>query len=225
MKHVRKLYDWILSWAGNPYGLTALVVLALSESVFFPIPPDPLLMALTLGLPAGAWRFATWCTTGSVVGGILGYGLGHFLWWADSGLYFNAVAASTASVQTFKAPVEAFSGLANLFFTYVPGFTTALFETVRLQYQAYSFLIVFTAGFTPIPYKVITITSGAFGISFPVFMAASLISRGMRFFLVAGLLWKFGEPVKDFIDRYFNLLTLSFVLLLIAGFGAFKMFF
>lgn len=225
MKIVRKLYDWVLGWSGNPYGLLALVVLALAESVFFPIPPDPLLMALTLGLPTGAWKFAAWCTTGSVLGGILGYALGHFVWWADSNLYLSAVTAAAATTQSFSPPTEAFSGLANLFFTYVPGFTTTVFETVRQQYRAYSFLIVFTAGFTPIPYKVITITSGAFGISFPVFMAASVISRGMRFFLVAGLLWKFGEPVKIFIDRYFNLLTMTFVFLLAAGFAAFKLLF
>lgn len=225
MKIVRRLYDWVLGWAANSYGLTALVILALAESVFFPIPPDPLLMALTLGLPAGAWRFAAWCTAGSALGGVLGYALGHFLWWSDSGLYLSSAAAAAASAQAFTAPPEAFSGLANLFFTYVPGFTTGVFETVRQQYQAYSFLIVFTAGFTPIPYKVITITSGAFGISFPVFVTASVISRGLRFFLVAGLLWKFGEPVKTFIDRYFNLLTLAFALLLVAGFAAFRFFF
>jgi len=114
--------------------------------------------------------------------------------------------------------------LAEFFFNHIPGFTQLLFDTVRQKYELYSFWIVFTAGFTPIPYKVITISAGAFNINFPLFLIASTISRTARFFLVSVLLWKFGPPIKVFIDKYFNLLSIAFVVLLVLGFVVIKYF-
>jgi membrane protein YqaA with SNARE-associated domain len=187
---IRRLYDWVLSWAYTPYGLTALVLLCFAEASFFPIPPDPLIMALCLGAPARSFRFAAWATGASVVGGIAGYLLGWGAW---------------ALVDDF-------------FFTWVPGVTPEAFASVQGLYLKYDFWAVFLAGLTPLPYKVFTLSAGAFAVNFPIFVVASVLSRGLRFFLVAGLIWKFGPPVSRFIDRYFNLLTLVFGVLLVLGF-------
>ena len=110
-----------------------------------------------------------------------------------------------------------------IFFTYVPGFTPEVFETVRTKYEQYSFWVVFSAGFTPIPYKVFTLAAGVFGINLWIFLLASGLSRSARFFLVGFLIWRFGVPVKTFIDRYFNLLSVAFVILLILGFSVIKL--
>jgi membrane protein YqaA with SNARE-associated domain len=184
----------VLSWANSPYGAWALAVLAFAESSFFPIPPDVLLIALCLGDRMKWLYFAGICTLASVVGGVAGYGIGWGVW---------------AAVDQF-------------FFGYVPGFSHETFETVRALYEQYNFWIVFLAAFTPIPYKVITITAGVFGVHFPLFLIASVVGRSARFFLVAGLLFWFGEPVRDFIDRRFNLVTVVFAVLLIGGFLALK---
>lgn len=219
---LRRLYDWVLSWAEHPQATWALFILALAESSFFPIPPDVLLIALTLGAATRnsalldhkptarqalaslrrresrpAWWYATVCSLGSVVGGIIGYAIGYFLWWKSPGEY---------------------SALAHFFFDYVPGFTEPHYEKIRGWYEALNFWIVFAAGFTPLPYKVFTISAGAFNINFPVFVIASVVSRSARFFIVSGLIWVFGEWAKEFIDKYFNLLTLVFVILLVGGF-------
>jgi len=111
-----------------------------------------------------------------------------------------------------------YSGIAYFFFNNIPGFSEQLFTTLKSQYDQYGFMIIFTAGFTPIPYKVFTITAGAFDINLFNFIVASTISRSARFFLVSGLIWKFGEPIRSFIDKYFNLLTILFTVLLIGGF-------
>ena len=194
---LRKTYDWVLLWAQTPYGAPALFVLSFAESSFFPVPPDVLLIALALSMPSRALFFAAICSVASILGGIAGYGIGWGLW---------------EVVQ-------------NFFFDYIPGFSHHAFEKIREKYDLYSFWVVFTAGFTPIPYKVITISAGVFKINFPVFVLASAISRSARFFLVGWLIYKFGAPVKDFIDRYFSILTIVFVLLLIMGFAAVKLIF
>ena len=189
---LRKLYDWVLHWANTPYGAPALFLLAFAESSFFPIPPDVLLIALVISKPRKAFKFALICSVGSALGGMLGYAIGKFLWES--------------------------TGISSFFFHYIPGFTPAIFERVSKIYNDWNFWAVFTAGFTPIPYKVFTIAGGVFAIIFPVFVLASVISRSARFFIVAGLLWKFGEPIRDFIDKYFNILSMIFVILLIGGF-------
>ena len=190
MRLVRRLYDWVLHWAETPYGGPALFLLALVESSVFPVPPDVLLIALCIALPSRAWRFALLTSAGSVLGGLIGYGIGWGAW---------------PLVDTF-------------FFDYIPGFTPAVFERVQGLFAEYDFWVVFTAGFTPIPYKVITIGSGVFNINLPVFLVASVISRSLRFFLVAWLLHRYGSGMREFIDRYFNLLSIIFVLLLLGGF-------
>lgn len=201
MKIIRKLYDWVLHWADTPYGAPALFILAFAESSFFPIPPDALLIALVLGSQTKAFKFATICTIGSVTGALLGYAIGHFLWWTPSG---------------------EFTGIAAFFFSSIPSFTQETFYKIEAMYQAYDFWIIFTAGFTPLPYKVITISSGAFNINLVMFVLASVISRGARFFLVAFLIWKFGPQIKSFIDKYFNWLAVAFTVLLVGGFVAIK---
>lgn len=197
MKILRKLYDWVLHWADTKHGVAALFLLAFAESSFFPIPPDALLIALVLGARTKAFRFAANCTLGSVTGALAGYAIGHFLWWT---------------------PSNEFTALAQFFFAHIPAFKPQAFYHVQRLYEQYDFWIIFTAGFTPIPYKLITITSGAFNINIPMFIIASVISRGARFFFVAFLIWRFGPHIKSFIDRYFNLLAIIFTVLLIGGF-------
>jgi membrane protein YqaA with SNARE-associated domain len=187
---IRRLYDWVLSWAHTPYGIPALGALSFAEASVFPIPPDPLLMALCLGAPKRSLRFAAWGTAASVTGGIVGYLLGWGAWIL----------------------------VGDFFLAWVPGVTPEAFAGVQALYDRWDFWAVFLAGLTPIPYKVFTLSAGAFAIQFPIFVAASVLSRGLRFFLVAGLIWRFGSPVSRCIDRYFNLLTLAFGVILVLGF-------
>lgn len=201
MKWVKNLYEWVLSWAESPYGSLALFIFAFIESIFFPIPPDILLIALALGMPSKSFRFALNCSIGSVFGAIIGYGLGYYTW--------------------ISAPGE-FTGFAKFFFENIPGFTIELYEKIRLLFEEWNFWVIFTAGFTPIPYKVFTITAGVFHVNFTMFLIASAISRSARFFLVAWLIWKYGPGIKSFIDKYFNWLALGFTVFLIGGFVVIK---
>lgn len=189
---IKRLYDWVLSWADTPYGGIALFLLAFSESSFFPIPPDVLLIALCVGKPKNAFRFAMICSAGSVLGGILGYIIG----WQ-----FMSIVGSK---------IIALYGLSD---------KVSYIEVLYNQYDAWA---VGIAGFTPIPYKVFTIAAGMFKINFYVFCIASLVSRSARFFIVSGLIYLFGAKIKAFIDKYFNLLSILFVVFLIAGFVLIK---
>lgn len=186
----RRLYDWVIHWADTPHAVAALALLSFAESSFFPVPPDVLLIAMCLGAPQRALFFAAVCTTASVLGGALGYAIGALAW----------------------------DAAAPWFFTYVPGFTEQAFERVRGLYNEYGVLIVFTAGFSPIPYKLFTIASGIMAQPLVPFVLASIAGRAGRFFLVAWLLRRFGPSVKLFIDRYFNVLALGFSVLLVGGF-------
>lgn len=190
MRLFRKLYDWVLHWADTPYGPLALFLLALAESSFFPIPVDPLLIALCLGAIKKSWRFALTTSLASVAGGMIGYLIGFGIWEAVDSFFFN----------------------------YVPGFSEILFNRVMENFNAYGFWYVFAAGFTPIPYKVFTIASGVFKLNFFLFVTASAISRSFRFFAIAALFRKFGPKIKSFIDKYFNLLAVLFFILLFGGF-------
>ena len=201
MNYVRRLYDWVLHWAETKYGIPALFLLAFAESSFFPIPPDVLLIALALGARSKALRFALVCSAASILGGIVGYGIGYFSWWNGA---------------------ESYSVVAMFFFNHIPGFSEEVFINIQKKYEIYNFLIVFTAGFTPIPFKIINISAGAFSVNFPMFLLASTISRSARFFLVALLIRKFGEPITAFIDKYFNILSIIFTILLIGGFLVLK---
>lgn len=190
-----RLYNWVVHWAYTPYATPALVFLALAESSFFPIPPDVLLLPLCLGEPRKAYRFAFWCSAASVAGGLIGYGIGYGLW--------N-------------------SGVDRLFFDYVPGFTPEVYGRVQELYHEWDFWIVFAAGFSPIPYKVFTITAGVFEVNLIMFLLASLVSRSARFYLEAFLLARFGPPVRHFIEKRLGLMALLFTALLIGGFVAIK---
>jgi membrane protein YqaA with SNARE-associated domain len=194
MKWLRKSYDWVLSWAETPYGNVALFLIAFAESSFFPIPPDVLLIALCLGKIEKCYRFALICTAGSVLGGITGYGLGWGLW----------------------------ASLDQWFFTYVPGFDEEAFNRVQDIYKKWDFWFVFVAAFTPVPYKVITLSAGVFGLNFFMFTLSTIVGRSARFFLVAALISRFGDHARRIIDKWFNLLTIAFVVLLIAGFYVIK---
>ncbi len=185
---IRRLYDWVLGWAAHPAGPLALFLLAFAESSFFPIPPDVLLIALALGRPQRALWFALLATLGSVLGGVGGYYIGLALF-----------------EQVGRPILEWYNAMPE-------------FDRVGQLYRDNLILALGTAGFTPIPYKVFTIAAGAFYIPLLPFMAISAVSRGLRFFLVALLIYYFGPPIKRFIDRYFNLLTILFVVLLVGGF-------
>ncbi len=201
MKWLRQLYDWVLGWAESAYGTLALFILSFIESVFFPVPPDVLLIALALGKPNKAFYFAAVCSVGSVFGALVGYSLGYYAWIASDG---------------------SFTPFAHFFFNNIPGFTETLYYDIKELFDKWDFWVIFTAGFTPIPYKVFTITSGVFQMNLFMFIIASVISRSARFFLVSGLIWKYGPSIKGFIDKYFNALALAFTALIILGFVVIK---
>ncbi len=185
---IRRLYDWVLHWAETPYGMWALFLIAFAESSFFPIPPDVLLIALAISIPTRAFHFAMVATIGSLIGGIAGYGIGMF------------------GYDSIGRPiVEFYHG-------------QEIMQAIKERYDEYGFWGVLVAAITPLPYKIFTISSGMFSFDFFQFMIASIIGRSVRFFAVAGLIWKFGKPIKGFIDKYFNLLATLFIILLIGGF-------
>ena len=195
---IKKLYDWVLGLAQKPNGDISLGILSFSEASFFPIPPDVLLIPLCLGNKKKIYFFAFICSCFSIIGAIFGYYIGKLLWWTMPGMEYSYIA--------------------NMFFEYVPGITIDGFNRIQTIYDQWNFWIVFTAGFTPIPFKLITISAGTFNINFIMFFVASVISRSARFFIVASLIKVFGDPIKEFIEKYFNLLALAFTILLIGGF-------
>lgn len=191
---MKRLYNWVLSWAHTPYGSIALFLLAFTESSFFPIPPDVLLIALAISIPLRSFRYAIVCSIGSLLGGIFGYLIGYML------------------METIGYRIIEFYHFEDNY------------EYIQHLYREYDAWAVGIAGFTPIPYKVFTITAGAFKIDFWVFSLVSAISRAARFFIVAGIIYYYGEGIKWFIDKYLNLLTIIFVIILIAGFVVLKLF-
>ncbi|MHC4228831.1 MAG: YqaA family protein [Planctomycetota bacterium] len=192
----RRLYDWVIHFAQTKHGTTALFFLSFAESSFFPVPPDVLLGPLALGAPKKWLRFALACSIASVLGGILGYCIGMFLWSLIGQWVFVHLGALRL--------------------------TEANFAKFQRWYGEYDFWVVFTCGFTPLPYKVCTISAGVAQISFAGFLVASTISRSARFFIVAGLMgWK-GERIRPFVEKYFNWFSLAFVVLLIGGFLVIK---
>ncbi|MDX8383869.1 MAG: YqaA family protein [Ghiorsea sp.] len=186
---LRRAYAWTLSWAEHPSARVALFLIALIESSFFPIPPDILLIALALGRPEWGLKFAAIATAGSTVGAALGYAIGMLL--------FVSVAQ----------PIIEFYGLMEQF------------NATEAYFIEYGVAIVLLAGFTPIPFKVVTIAAGAFGLDFVLFMLASLFSRGVRFSMEGALLRWGGDKVRDLVEKHFELLTASVALLVIAGFA------
>jgi len=191
-----RVYRWVLSWSAHPRSVPALFALAFAEASFFLVPPDVLLMAMALARPHRARWYALVCTLGSVVGGLGGYLIGWALWNAiDTWVY------------------------AHLGFL---GMTPENFALVQSKYDANAFLALFTAGFTPIPFKVFTIAAGVFEVGLPVFVLASLTGRAGRFFLVAELVGRLGPRVQPFVEKYLGWLTLAFAALLILGFWAIR---
>ena len=189
---IRKLYDWVLHWAETPYGSWALFFIAFAESSFFPVPPDILLIALAISIPLKSFRYGLICLLGSILGGIAGYGIGFF------------------GYEAIGAPiVDFYHG-------------QELMAVLKQKYDTYGFWGVLSAALTPIPYKIFTISSGFFKFDFIQFLSASIIGRAIRFMFIAFLIFKFGAKIKGFIDKYFNILALLFLILLIGGFIAIK---
>lgn len=193
---IKRLYHWVLHWADTPHGLAALLIISFVESSFFPIPPDVLLIALCMGVPRKSFRFALWCSVASVAGGALGYAIGY-----------------------------AAEPLGRWIIIDLLGYAAA-WDKVALLYGENAFLAILTAAFTPIPYKVFTIAAGVFHeqVSIWTLLGASAIGRSGRFFLVAGAIYLFGPPVKRLLDKYLELFTVLFMVLLVGGFVLIKYF-
>ncbi|PIE06430.1 MAG: cytochrome B [Rhodobacterales bacterium] len=187
---LKRLYDWTISLAESRYALWALFAVAFVESSVFPIPPDVLMIPMIIAMPRRAFLIAGVALVGSVLGGMLGYFIGYAL--------FDSVGQP---ILDFYHKAEAAAEFNEAFNRWGPW-------------------AVLFAGVTPFPYKVITILSGWTGLNFMVFMVASVIARGLRFFIVAGLLWKFGAPIRDFIEKRLGLVFTAFMILLIGGFVA-----
>ncbi|MDQ6993935.1 MAG: YqaA family protein [Mariprofundus sp.] len=186
---MRRSYDWTLAWATHPQASWALFSIAVIEASVFPIPPDILLLALALSRPDKSLKFAAIATAGSVVGAMIGYAIGMFL--------FTTVALP---LLEFYHAIDRFN-------------------EVKLWFAEYGLLVVLVAGFSPIPFKVITIAAGAFGLSFPLFVLAALVSRGARFYLEGGLMRWGGESLRNFVESHFEWLTVAVVLAVVGGFA------
>ena len=188
----QKIYDWMMAKAAHRHALAWLAAVSFIESSFFPIPPDIMLIPMILAAPSRWFRIALVCTVASVIGGYFGYAIGAF-------------AMDTVGMTILNA-----FHLGDKF------------EAMRPIIDKYGVWMILVKGMTPIPYKLITITAGAFHFDLVKFTFASIAARGMRFFLVAGLLWKFGEPIRVFVETRLKLVTTAFVVLLVGGFVALK---
>lgn len=189
---IRQMYDKVLALSARPNAMFWLFVIAFAESSFFPVPPDIMIIPMVLATPQKAWRIAGCALTASVVGGYFGYALGMF------------------GYEAIAKPLIAFYGY------------NETFAEFSRYYQEWGAWIVFMAGLTPFPYKVITITSGVLGLNIWVFGIASVLARGIRFYLIAFLLKRYGMPMKNFIEKNLGLLTILFVILLVGGFYLIK---
>ncbi|HEX3576419.1 MAG TPA: YqaA family protein [Rhodopila sp.] len=190
---LRRLYGRVMALAASPNAAWWLALIAFAEASFFPIPPDALLVPMALARPRAAWRFAAICTAGSVAGGALGYLIGFAV--------FDQVARPILDVYGYGAAYAAF----------------------QAKFQEYGLWIILIKGLTPIPYKIVTIAAGAARFAFWPFMAASLLTRGARFFLVATLLHFYGDAVRDFIEKRLTLVTSALAVGVIGGFLALKL--
>lgn len=190
----RAIYDWVLHWADTPYGTPALAAISFMESSFFPVPPDVLQIALSMSRPRRSFYYALVSVVASVAGGVLGWYIGHGFW--------NVVG--------------------DYFFRYVPGFSRENFDHVHHLYSENAFVAIFAAAFTPIPYKVFTIAAGVFQIPLTTLLAASVLGRSGRFFLVATCIFFFGPQVKTVLEKYFEVATVLLGVLFVGGFLAIK---
>jgi membrane protein YqaA with SNARE-associated domain len=185
---MRRLYDKVLALAASPRATWWLFAVAFSEASFFPVPPDAMLIPMAIAAPSRAWRYALIALAGTLLGGSFGYILGHYL--------FAVAAQPILRAYHYEAAFTAFQ------------------ETFR----RWGVWIILVKGLTPIPYKIVTIAAGAAGFSFPLFIVASAVTRGARFFLVCGLLRAFGEPIRDFIERRLGLVLAVLAVSIVAGF-------
>lgn len=189
---LRRLYDWTISLSATKHAMWALAFVAFIESSVFPIPPDLLMIPMIIARPKMAFQIAALATVCSVLGGMFGYWIGAVLF------------------DTVGQPVLEFYG------------KDAYFDDFSERYNEYGAWAVLIAGVTPFPYKVITILSGSTGLNLGVFIVASIVARALRFFVLAGLLWKFGPPIREFIEKRLGLMFTLFVILLIGGFYVVK---
>jgi membrane protein YqaA with SNARE-associated domain len=189
---LRRLYDWTIEMAGRPQAMPVMAAVSFAESSFFPVIPELMLIPMVLRRRDKAWSIAAVCTIASVLGGLLGYAIGYYLY-AGIGEQIIALYHLESSFRAFKA-----------------------------AFDEYGFWIILLKGLTPIPYKLVTIASGVSGYNIGLFVLASIITRGGRFFLVAGLLKAFGEPIRAFLERYLTLVTTVLLVLIVLGFVIFK---
>ena len=185
---MRRLYDWMMRMAGHDRAPHALFWVAFIESSIFPIPPDVMLIPMILADRSKAWFYATICTVGSVIGGIAGYAIGYYLF------------------EYIGEPILTLYGYGQKY------------KDAATLFQEWGVWILIAKGWTPFPYKVLTIAAGAFHMSFIPFVLASIVARAMRFYLVAVLLYFFGEPIRDFIERRLSLVFSLAVAALVGGF-------
>ena len=189
---MRRLYDWVMRLAQHRYAIPFMGVVSFAESSFFPIPPDVMLVPMVLANRQKAFTIATVCTVGSVLGGLLGYAIGYY--------FFETIGAWVVKTYGLQAGLESF----------------------RHGFAEYGTWIILIKGLTPIPYKLVTIASGAAHFDLFTFVWASIVTRGARFFIVAALLWKYGEPIRAFIEQRLTLVTWLFLIALVGGFIAFR---
>jgi membrane protein YqaA with SNARE-associated domain len=189
---MRRMYDWMMGMAGSPRAPWALAVVSFIESSFFPIPPDVMLIPMVLSNRQKAWWYATIATIASVLGGLLGYAIGYYFY------------------EGIGKPILAFYGKEHALDTFI----TFVHE--------YGVEAVIIKGMTPIPFKVVTIAAGVAKMDLLAFIGASIVARAMRFYMVAALLYFFGQPIREFIERRLTLVTTVFVVVLVSGFVAVK---
>jgi membrane protein YqaA with SNARE-associated domain len=193
----KKFYDWVLLKAHSPYGKHILFTIAFLESIFSAFPLTLLFVALALANTKKSFQFSLISTIGAVTGAIAGYSIGYFAWIGQN---------------------EEYTSIAQFFFSNIPAFSIEAYNNMQALYHEWGFIIIFTAGFAPMPFELITITSGVFNINFILFILSAAVGRGTRYFLLGYLIWRYGEKIKLFIERYFNMLAFGLTACVVAVF-------
>jgi membrane protein YqaA with SNARE-associated domain len=204
MNLFKKIFDWVMLKAHTPYGIHVLFLISFIESVFSVFPLTLLFVALALANTKSSFKFALISTIGATAGAIFGYGIGYFAWIGTD---------------------SEFTSFAHFFFNNIPAFSIDAYNNLQNLYHEWGVLIIFAAGFTPMPFELITITSGVFNINFFLFIISVLLGRGARYYLLAFLIWKYGERVKTFIDNHFNKLAFGLTAGVVTIFIAIKFIF
>ena len=202
MSIFKKFYNWVMSKAQSPHGKYILFAIAFIESIISIFPLTILFIALALSNTKNSFKFALISTFGAVLGAMLGYVIGHFAWIGQNAEY---------------------TSFALFFFNNVPGFSIEAYKSIQVLYAEWGILIIFTAGFTPMPFELFTITSGVFNVNFFLFIIGAAIGRASRYFLLAFLIWKYGEKVKMFIEKYFNMFAFGLTACVVSVFIVVKL--